>query len=80
MINIHVMAQTVRAEVEKLLADMRAKADTLEEIRATVFIQARVRDHLFPEVPESLLTPMARAAVLGAWVEHDARQRGFIGL
>jgi hypothetical protein len=27
------MAPTVRAEVEKLLADMRAKAETLEEIR-----------------------------------------------
>jgi len=80
MVNIRYMAETVRSEVENLLAEMRAKADTLEEIRATVFIQARVRDHLFPEVPQSLLKPMARAVLLGAWVEHDARQRGYIGL
>lgn len=72
------MAETVRTEVEKLLADMRAKAATLEEVRATVFIQARVRDHLFPEVPQSLQTPMARSAVLGAWIEFEGRERGFI--
>ena len=74
------MAETVRSEVENLLAEMRAKAETLDEIRATVFIQARVRDHLFPEVPESLLKPMARSALLGAWIEHDARTRGYLGL
>lgn len=65
----------VRAEVEKLLADMRTKALTLEDMRDTVEIAAIVRQAAIPSVPNDLIPAYARATLLGAWMTYDIRQR-----
>lgn len=64
----------VRDEVEKLLADMRAKALTLEDMRDTVEIAAIVRQAAIPAIPNDLIPAYARATLLGAWVQYDVRR------
>lgn len=65
----------VRDEVEKLLADMRAKALTLEDMRDTVEIAAIVRQAAIPTIPNDLIPAYARATLLGAWMRYDINQR-----
>lgn len=68
----------VRDEVEKLIAEMRAQALTDDDIRGTVFVSTLVRHESFPEVPQSLVTPLARAVLMGAWANYEARQKGYL--
>lgn len=66
----------VRDAVENLLAQMRAHAVTLDDIRETVEIAAIVRQIALPtlsdDTPPSFVPAIARATLLGAWVKHDA--------
>lgn len=66
---------TVRDEVERLLADMRAKVLTLQDIRDTIHVSALVRQEALPEVEGSLVAPFARATLMGAWIKHDFNQQ-----
>lgn len=65
----------VREEIEGLLAEMRAKVLTIDDARDTLEIAAIVRQAALPEVPQDLIPAYARATLLGAWVQHDIRQR-----
>lgn len=75
---------TVRAEVERLLAEMRSHVLSIDDMRDTIHVQAIVRQTAIPEIPStspvSLVRALARATLLGAWVQHDASQRGFLAL
>lgn len=70
----------VRAEVEKLLAEMRAHILTVDDARDTVEVSAIARQMAIPEVSEtaspSLISSVARATLLGAWIQYDARLHG----
>ncbi len=65
---------SVRDEVEKLLAEMRAQVRTVDDLRDTVEIASIVRQAAFPEVQPSFVPALARATLLGAWVQYDARR------
>lgn len=69
---------SVRGEIERLLADMRAKVLTESDARGTVFVSALVRQQSLPEVERSLVTPFARATLMGAWANYEARQKGYL--
>lgn len=64
---------TVRSEVEKLLAEMRAKVMTIDDARDTLEIAAIVRQAAIPEVQDDLIPAFARATLLGAWVQFDIK-------
>lgn len=65
--------KTVRSEIEKLLAELREKALTLDDMRATVEVSAIARQAHIPEIEPSLIPAYARATLLGAWVQYDIR-------
>lgn len=73
---------TVRGEVYRLIAEMKAKAKTLEDLRDTVHAECLVQQRVIPELPSrasrSFVQAIARATVLGAMIELDARQRGYL--
>lgn len=66
---------TVRDEVERLLADMRAKVLTIQDIRDTIHVSALVRQESLPDAPQDLIGPFARATLMGAWIKHDFNQQ-----
>lgn len=65
-----------REEIEKTLALLRAKADTLEAIRATVEISAWARQAHLPEMEPSLIPEYARATLLAAFIQYDLQHMG----
>lgn len=66
----------VREEIEGLLAEMRAKASTIDDARDTMEVAAIARQMALPvladDTPPSFIPALARATLLGAWVQHDA--------
>lgn len=62
-----------RNEIEKLLAELREKAMTLDDVRATVEVSAIARQAHIPEMEPQLISPYARATLLGAWIQYDIR-------
>lgn len=69
------MTLNVREEVEKLLAEMRAKVLTVDQARATVEVSAIARRAAIPDVDQNLIPAYARATLLGAWVQYDIQHR-----
>lgn len=69
------MILDVRQEVEKLLAEMRETPASIEDVRQTIEIAAIVRQMALPTIsidtPPSFIPAIARATVLGAWVQYD---------
>lgn len=68
-------SRDVETAVKNLLADMKLRAQSLEELRETFQMECLVKQIALPildnDTPPSMVPAIARATLLGAWVQHD---------